>query len=293
MARLPPEELWHKHLLERYYAFKLTSDWRLLRKEGLRILSRRALLTAEEWTATFHERASSKEYHAWYEKCTIEGQRFGLTPWVVAWTCLLKDYKPEDQPHEIGSQWPLVRVITESTDSQFLAWLTYHARKLGLYVIQHQGSVEATQVFINPRPMSEMPAPPTPTSLPPLPDAFRMRVDVPVGYPPKAAGQMQKDAGLLAKRLLMSLGYPPFQRLRPSSLIEIAEVLDVQKQRLPRRRLYEIVATTAPEKDLEGDLTNISVAKDRKRTRVLKSRKYQIRKRLVKPHDSHAKTTDS
>lgn len=290
---MPPQELWRKHLLERYHAFKLSGDWHLLRKEGLRILGRRALLTAAEWTATFHERASSKEYRAWHEKCTVEGQRFGLAPWVVAWTCLLENYQPEDQLHEIGSQWPSVRVITESTDPQFLAWLTYHARKLGLYVIQRHGSVEATQVFINPRPMSEMMAPSNPTSLPPLHAAFHMRVDVPVGYPPNAAGQIQKEAGLLAKRLLMSLGYPPFQRLRSSSLIEMAKVLDVKKQRLPRRKLYEIVATTAPEEELEGDLTNISVQKDRQKTRVLKSRKYQLRQRLVEPYDGHSQTNDS
>ena len=291
MARLPPEELWHKHLLECYYTFKLSSDWRLLRKEGLSILGRRALLTAEEWRTSFHERASSKQYLAWYEKCTIEGQRFGIAPWVVAMTCLLKNYRAENLLHPI--HWPSIRVVTESADEQFVTWLTYHARKLGLYVIQRLGSVEVTQVLINPLPMSAMPAPPTPSSLPPLHAAFHMRVDVPVGYPPKAAGNMQKDAGLLAKKLLKSLGYPGFQRLRPSSFIEMAKTLNVQKQRLPRRRLYEIVATMAPEKELEGDITKASVEKDSKRARVLKSRKHQLRKRLVKPYDSHAKNTDS
>lgn len=240
---------------------------------------------------TFPERASSKQYQAWYGKCTIEGQRFGIAPEAVAWTCLLKNYRPENLLLPI--QWPSIRVVTESADEQFVTWLTYHARKLGLYVIQRLGSVEVTQVFINPLPMALMPAPPTPSSLPPLHAAFHMRVDVPVGYPPKAAAQMQKDAGLLAKRLLGSLGYPGFQRLRPSSLIEMAKTLDVKRQRLPRRKLYEIVATTAPEKELEGDLANISVEKDRQRTRVLKSRKHQLRKRLIKPYDSHAKNTDS
>ena len=291
MARLPPEELWRKHLLECYYTFKLSSDWRLLRKEGMRILGRRALFTAEEWMKTFPERASSKEYHAWYEKCTIEGQRFGIAPEVVAWTCLLKNYRAENLLLPI--QWPSIRVVTESTDEQFVTWLTYHARKLGLYVIQRLGSVEVTQVLINPLPMAWMPPPPTPSSLPPLHAAFHMRVDVPVDYPPKAAGNMQKDAGLLAKRLLRSLGYPGFQRLRPSSLIEMAKTLNVQKQRLPKRKLYKIVATTAPEKELEGDLTNASVEKDSQRTRVLKSRKHQLRKRLIKPYDRHAKNTDS
>ena len=59
----------------------------------------------------------------------------------------------------------------------------------------------------------------------------------------------------------------------------------MRKQRLPKRRLYEIVAETASEKELEGDIDNISVEKDRKRTMVLKSRKHQLRKRLVRPHD--------
>jgi hypothetical protein len=120
-----------------------------------------------------------------------------------------------------------------------------------------------------------------------------MRLDFPVDYPPKSTGQMGKNAGLLAKKLLISLGYPGFQRIRLSALVSQAETLHVKKQRLPRRRLYEIVATMAPEKELEGDITNILGENDRKKTMVLKSRKNQLRKRLLKPHDSHAKTTDS
>jgi hypothetical protein len=291
VARLPPEELWHKHLLECYYTFKLSSDWRLLRKEGLRILGRRVLFTAEEWMASFHERATSKEYRAWYQKCAIEGQRFGIAPEAVAWTCLLKNYQAKKLLPPF--QWPSIRVVTESTDEQFVTWSTFHARKLGLYVIQRMGSVEVTQVYINPVPMFAMPAPPTPSSLPPLHSAFHMRLDFPVDYPPKATGQMGKNAGLLARKLLKSVGYQGFQRIRLSSLLSQAETLNVQKQRLPRRKLYEIVATMAPEKELEGDITSISDENDRKRTRVLKSRKHQLRKRLVKPYDSHAKNTDS
>jgi hypothetical protein len=141
--------------------------------------------------------------------------------------------------------------------------------------------------------MAKMPPPPTPSSLPPLHAAFHMRVDLPVGYPPKAASQMQQNAGLLAKKLLKSLGYRGFQRLRPSSFIEMAKTLNVQKQRLPRRKLYDIVATIASKKESDGNLTNISAEKDSKRVRVLKSRKHQLRKRLVKPYDSHFQTTDS
>lgn len=236
--------------------------------------------------ASFHGRATSKEYRAWYEKCNIEGQRFGIAPEAVAWTCLLKNYRAENLL--LPFQWPSMRVITESTDERFVTWLTFHARKLGLYVVQRLGSVEVTQVFINPLPMAVMPAPPTPSSLPPLHSAFHMRLDFPVDYPPKAAGQMGKNAGLLAKRLLRSLGYPGFQRIRLSSLLSQAETLDVKKQRLPRRKLYEIVAKMAPEKELEGDITNISGENDRKKTRVLKSRKHQLRKRLLKPYDGHS-----
>jgi hypothetical protein len=297
MPRLNPEELWRRHILEGYYAFRLSTDWRLLRREGMRILGRRALFTAEEWMAAFHERATSKEYRAWLDKCSIEGQRFGIAPEMVVWTCLLKNYRAEKLL--VPFRWPSMRVITESADEQFVVWLTFHARQLGLYVVQRIGSVEVTQVFVNPVPMSAMLAPARPPSLPPLHAAFHIGLDFPVDYPPKAAGQMRNRAGLLAKKLLASLGYQGFQRIRPSSLLSQTEALDVKNKRLPKRMLYKIVAETAPEKDLEGDLDNISVEKDRKRTMVLKSRKHQLRKRLVMPYgdppdglDSHGNMSD-
>jgi hypothetical protein len=257
----------------------------------MRILGRRALFTAEEWMTSFHDRATSKEYRAWYQKCITEGQRFGIAPEVVAWTCLLKNYRAENLLASF--QHPSMRVVTESTDEQFVTWLTFHARKLGLYVVQRLGSVEVTQVFINPVPMFAMPVPPKPSSLPPLQSAFHMRFDFPVDYPPKAAGQMAKNAGLLAKKFLKSVGYRGFQRIRVSSLVSQAKILDVHEQRLTKRKLYEIVAKTAPEKELEGDIDNISVENDRKRTMALKSRKNQLRKRLVKPYDKLTDKGDS
>ncbi|MDD4924243.1 MAG: hypothetical protein PHF74_05360 [Dehalococcoidales bacterium] len=287
MARLLPEELWRQHLLERYYAFKLSSDWRLLRKEGLRILGRETLLTVEQWWASGKSQ-SSKEYHAWYEKCRIEGQRFGLLPWVVEMTCLLKNYNPENEL--IGIQWPKVRVVTEHNDPKFVSWLAYNAKKLGLYVIHKQNSNEVTVISQNP---SLIDPPSMPSSMPLFREAFYLRFEIPVDYPPKGTSKLIRGIGLLSKDLLKLLGYPGFQRIRISSLIKQAETLDVNKQRLSRRKLYEVIATSASKEELEGDLSDISVENDLKRTKVLKSRKHQLRKRLVRPYDKGDKTTDS
>ena len=290
MARLPPEELWRRHILEGYYSFKVSADWRQLRREGMLILGRRALFTNEEWASSFHERAISQEYRAWYHKCSVEGQRFGIAPDMVVWTCLLRNYRAENLV--APSRFPSIRVITESADQQFVGWLTFQARKLGLYVVQRVGSVEVTQVLLNPVPMSLMPAPPRPSSLPPLHSAFYIRLDFPVDYPSKAADHMRQKAGVLGKNLLGAVGYEGFQRVRPSSLLNQTGILDVQKRRLTRRKLFEIVAETAPESELEGDIDYISVENDRTRTMVLKSRKHQLRKRLVKPHEKPADTAE-
>ena len=124
---------------------------------------------------------------------------------MVVWTCLLKNFRAENVT--VPFRTPSMRVITESTDERFVVWLTFQARILGLYVVQRLGSVEVTQVYINPLPMSAMPLPPRPSSLPPLHSAFHIRLDFPVDYPSKATDAMRKKAGLLAKQLLKSVGY--------------------------------------------------------------------------------------
>lgn len=291
MARLLPEELWQKHLLERYLAFKLTGDWLLLREEGLRILGRSELLDAQEWWAS-SKNQTSKEYFTWYEKCRIEGQRFGLSPWVVEMTCLLKNYQPEKEPHPIGIDWPKVRVVTDSTDVQFLNWLAYHAQKLGLYVVQRQGSIEEAFIYLNPLPMEATVGPPTPSSMPLFSKAFHMRTEVPTDYPPKAASRIQKEAGLMGKDLLKLLGYQGFQRIRVSSLTSQVQTLEVNKKRLSRRKLYEVVADMTPDEVLQEDLSNISPENDTKMTKLLKHRRHQLRNRLVEPYINSDKSKD-
>ena len=88
MARLPAEDLWRRHILEGYYAFKLSTDWRSLRKEGMRVLGRRALFTPEEWMASFHERATSKEYRAWLDSVqSRDGVLVSLQKWSYGRAC--------------------------------------------------------------------------------------------------------------------------------------------------------------------------------------------------------------
>jgi hypothetical protein len=278
MTRLDPEELWQKHLLELYAAFTFSKEFSTLRTEGLAILGRKTLFTVPEWWS-FSEERLSKEYQGWYEKCKLEGEHFGLSPWVVEMACLLEGYHPDKEAHPIGTKWPQVRVVTENTDLQFLNWLAYHAQKLGLYVVQRQGSVETPYVLLFPIPIVLVPEPPPPTSFPDLSAAFQMRVEVPNKYPPKAAARLQTEAGKVAKQLITALGYKSFQRLRASSLTKSAKSLKVDAKRLPHRGLNELVVKQWPEDELAP--TEI----DTKRAKLIKSRKRQLRERLIKPYE--------
>lgn len=202
-------------------------------------------------------------------------QKFGLAVWTVVSACLISGYQPDKAGLVVESQWPQIRVITESTDTQFLARLAYEAQLRGLYVIARQGSVETTQLFLNPIPIINMEPPPIPSSMPSMGNAFYMRVETPVGYPPQAAGKLHKAASQLEKDILIALGYSIPKRLRTSRMVSKADDLRIAEDQLPRRGLYEIVADTFDESD---------ITEDERRRRTVKTQRYRLRKRLVKPH---------
>jgi len=213
----------------------------------------------------------------WHHKCENVAQKFGLAVWTVVSACLISGYQPDKAGLVVESQWPQIRVITESTDERYLARLAYEAQLRGVYVISRQGSVDTTRLFLNLVPITYMEPPPLPSSMPPQASAFRMRVETPVGYPPEAARKLHKTASQLEKDILIALGYSIPKRLRSSRLVLKAHDLKIAKKRLPSRGLYEIVADTFNEGDID---------EDEQRRKTVKTQRYRLRKRLVKPYEA-------
>jgi len=260
MARVSPEDRWLRHTLERFAALRQSGELSRLRKEGLTILGRKKRFTPEEWFKSFSERASCPEYRAWHTKCEVAGKRFGLAPWMVVCSCLVSRYDPGEQPFVVEAQWPRIRVVTENTNPLFLQWLSYEAHRLGLYVIQRQGSIEATILSITP-PDSALP----PSQKPPRDSAFIMRVETPPGYPPEAAQKLQKKGSRLAKELLRRLGY----------LIAIADKLRVSDSQLARGEAYNLIDVIYKTDDL---------SQDQKKRNIVASRRHKLKKRLIKQY---------
>jgi hypothetical protein len=279
MGKVSPEELWRRHTLERFEAFRHSGELEKLRKEGLAACGRKKRFTSLEWAKSpMRERYSSPRYMKWHHECEAVAQKYGLAVGTVVSACLISGYQPDKSGLVVESEWPKIRVITESTDPQYLARLAYESQLRGLHVIAKQGSVEVTQLFLNPVPIMYMEPPSMPSSMPPQASAFYMRVETPVGYPPEAARKLHKTASQLEKDILRALGYSIPKRLRTSSLVSKADMLKVAKNRLPKRGLYEIVADTFD----EG-----SISEDEQRHKTVKTQRHRLRKRLIKPYKAN------
>jgi hypothetical protein len=274
MAKLTPHERWKKHVLERFTAFELSSDFQSLRAEGMTILGRTALFTADEWGhPDWRKKRLLPEYRKWCDKCWEVGGKFGLASWTVTMACLLKGYSPENGNLVIESEWPAIRVVTRNQDSLFIEWLCYEARNLGLYVIQRTGPTETTMLNLELGPPQE---PLSAASRPPRDCALHIRVEIPPNFPPEAASQLQKKGALLQQELLRRLGYAVPKRLRSSSLVSKAKQLKADKPRLTVKESLEVIDTTDPGHDISQDPVLL---------RRSKSRKYQVRRRIIKPYE--------
>lgn len=280
MGKLRPEERWAEHVKERLIAFKVSKDFRRLRRKGLSIIGRNKVLTALEYWKGWSQWLSLPEYREWRDECARLGERFGLGVWIVEALCLLRDYRPDRSSLVAEIEWPRVKVVTRRDDPLFLQWLGYHAQSLGhdaeslgAYVVRRQGSFESTQLYLDYPipPATELP----PSSLPPRHTAFHMRVETPPGFPPEARADLEKQAAELERELLRKLGYRGVpQRLRSSPLVKKARKLKLSTGKLPPRGLYEIAA------EIYAEGTEVE---DRKRIRTLKTQRHRVRKRLLKP----------
>jgi len=213
----------------------------------------------------------------WHHKCESVAQRFGLAIWTVECACLISGYQPEKEPFPIEAHWPQIKVVTENVDDQFLARLAYEAQRRGLHIVVRQGSVETIYLFTSPIPLFNLEPPTLPPSMPPLDNAFHMRVELPIGYPSQATKRLNKAARQLERELLTSLGYSISQRLRVSRLISKVNGLRIAERQLPKRGLYEIVAKTSKW---------ASATEDERRRRTVKTQRHRLRKRLVKPYEA-------
>ncbi len=159
MGKLAPEELWRRHTLERFEAFRQSGELKKLRNEGLAAIGRKKRFTTYEWaTSPMSQRYLSTQYMEWHRKCETIGRRFGLATHTVVATCLISGYQTEKEPFVVEASWPRIRVVTEQTNQLFLAWLSYEAHQFGLYVIQRCGSAEVALVPPNFPPLEVLPA---------------------------------------------------------------------------------------------------------------------------------------
>jgi len=274
MAKSSPRERWLRHIQERITALRLSGGIKLLRAKGLAALHRKKLYTNEEWWQSFSQRAKSAEYLEWYKECTTLADKFGLAPWVVSMICLLKGYNPEEYIGLMVTErdWPRVRVVTESTNSLFLRRLSYEAQRLGLYTVQRVSGAETTIVNTSDSIIDGT------SDLNMIPiefnssDVFNIRVETPMGYPPEAAGQLQKEANTLARQLAERMGFRLPKRLRASKLVTMSEVLEAEKGPLPRGAIYDIIDRVYPDRDM---------SKDQQRRKLTASRRHKVRKRLL------------
>jgi hypothetical protein len=274
MPKSAPKDRWSKHIQERIKALRLSGKIEPLRVKGLAALHRKELYTNKEWWQSFSQRAESPDYRKWYEECGVLANEFGLAPWVVTMICLLEGYNPEEHVGLMAMErdWPRTRVVTESTNPLFLRKLSYEAQQLGLYVVQRVSRTESTLINIDDFTID------MPSDARSVPDEFKgsdtftIRLETPMGYPPEAAGQLQKKASKLARLLAEHIGYRVPKRLRSSKLVTMAEVLEVEKWPLPRGAAYEIVDKMYP----DGDLSM-----DQHRRKLTASRRHRVRKRLL------------
>ncbi len=272
MAKIDPRERWSRYIIERIKALKLSGKIEPLRAKGLAAVNRNEQYSEEEWWQSFQQRAKSPDFLKWYEECETIANEFDLAPWVVSTMCLLNGYKPETDVGFMAMErhCPRIRMVTESTNIEYLRILSYEAHQLGLYVVQRLHGVETTLLNFDLSTTFSTPGKPNKG------DTFKIEVEIPVGYPPEAASQLQKEASRLARELARCMGQRIPKRLRTSQLVTMSEVLEVGKGPLPRGEIYDIVDKMYP----DGDLS-----KDQQRRKLTASRRHKVRKRLLDPDD--------
>jgi hypothetical protein len=142
-----------------------------------------------------------------------------------------------------------------------------------MHVVLRTKQTETPMIYMNSGP----PKNPLPTaSRPPRDSAFYTRVETPPNYPPEAAMQLQKNASQLRQELLRRLGYNVSKRLRSSPLVDKAKQLKANKRKLTEKESLEVIEELYPGHDMSEEMKMLQLSK---------SRKYKVRRRIVKPYE--------
>jgi len=277
MTKLTPVERWDRRNLERIEAFRLSGELSKLRASGLAALNRRKMYSFQEWWDDFTKRATSQTYLRWYYiECTPIAERFGLSAMTVSTICFLKGYRPGK---DVGlmvmeADWPKVRLVTNSTNDDFINKLSYEAQQFGMYVISEGRAIHPLVPNLTANGNNNHPNIPHDRSQ--IRDRFSVRVETPVEYPPEAAAELQRTANQIAKEIARRIGYSIPKRLRTSKLVPMSKDLKMTKRRLPSGGSYDIVDHLYQGDDWE---------EQQRRRKLVSSRRYKVQQRLVKPYE--------
>ena len=267
-----PAERWKTYVEEGYRAFLASKQFRVLRREGLKVLGRTRLYTPEEWNVAggTRSRANNLGYRAFVGRCDTVGAQFGIAGSEIVLACLFKRAKPAPnlEPTPLPTKSPTVLVVTDNEDDLFLQWLLYEASNIGLRVAVNRAGTTAPVIAV---PFPQEPdVALAPDRRPPEATAFFVRLDLPPYFPPEGAAALARQAQQLGRELLRRLGYPTPQRLRSRPLVADSKKLRLAED-LGRRGLGDIVE----------DTIGVEAAKDPKaRARVSKTR-YRGKQQLL------------
>lgn len=290
MAKRTPDQRWRDEVADRYLAFRLSLDFKRLRRRGLRALGRTRLLDNQEWWELSRGLMTKDGYQSFRRECKVLADRMGLATWTLEMACLLKGYDPDTSPFPVEEGRPRVQVVTEATDPLFLGWLRYELWNLGQLVFDMKVRPRIAESFVRVWGMArvsihrsggaetaliEIPFPTKPDRTlmdehrPPRHRAFFTRVEAPGGYPPEARSELVRMTALLERELFKKLGYPARERLRASSAVK-----DARRLKVGRRLVKSEIG------DLSEDLYGQGAAKDHRARGRVRSRRQRATRRL-------------
>ena len=123
MTKSSPYERWQENVFEGYDALRASPELLRLRRQGLRALGRKVMMSPNEWREIPIDFKLSPDYTAFREECRRVGADFGVNEWTVEMACLLRGYDARKAGLVVEARWPEVRVITGASDALFVDWL--------------------------------------------------------------------------------------------------------------------------------------------------------------------------
>jgi hypothetical protein len=282
MSKLTPSQKWDNIISSRLTALRTDEGFRSLCKSALNSLGRkRRHGSVEDWRVDFRNRAISSSYQEWLNGvCKPVADKFGIDEQVVSMLCLVKNFDPEKdfRPFVLEATPAKVYVVTKSADEQILRKLAYESfTRLGLPLIQETNSGEIRHTIKEAL---------DPNSLPELPrdkklsirTLFRIRIELPSGFPPDMANAVTKYALSVDRLLRERLGYSLPKRLRTSKYAKHAEKYKVAKRKLDRGESYDIIDNLYGGEDALGK----DMALDKKRRLKVNVTRHRLKKDLSK-----------